>query len=243
MFFLHFFPTLHLYFTLSFLILPPIMAHSTTIPPFTLSSPPGTDIWRKPPSHNAFNASIFPTSPSTYPLSSFNRAQITFALPPASRLRQYDQAGLLLHLTKPGLSDMQTKWVKTGIEFYNGKPYVATVGCDTWADWSLVPMPDFPPTTADSPAHQRPGATIEARREQDALGKSLWIYWLVRDERGNEVERRPLRELTWIFAQEDGWDLAVSGYVCRPTKEGGEEELQAEFGEGLQVETSELRNH
>lgn len=169
---------------------------NTTIPAFSLSAPPGTDIWRKAPSTNAFNASTYPPQLPTYPLETFQRARLTFALPPASQLRQYDQAGLLLHLTKPGVPDNQTKWVKTGIEFYKGKPYVATVGCDAWADWSLTPDPEF------KGGDERPSVTIEARRERDDLGKSLWVYWVVRDSDGKEVERRPLREVNWIFADE-----------------------------------------
>ncbi|OAL52171.1 hypothetical protein IQ07DRAFT_585419 [Pyrenochaeta sp. DS3sAY3a] len=208
---------------------------TTSIPPFTLSSPSGTDIWRKAPSHNAFNASTHPAQPATYPLSSFQRAKLSFKLPPANQLRQYDQAGLLLHVTRPGIPDNQTKWIKTGIEFYNGKPYVATVGCDAWADWSLTAIPEF------SDPSSQPGVTIEARRERDALGKSLWIYWIVRGEKGEEVERRPLREVNWIFAEEEGWSVGVAGYVCRPTKEGEEdkEELSAVFEEGVEIEVLE----
>tara|TARA_R110002003_G_scaffold878_13_gene21766 strand:+ start:9960 stop:10685 length:726 start_codon:yes stop_codon:yes gene_type:complete len=203
---------------------------TTTIPPFTLSAPPGTDIWRKPPSHNAFNAPTHPSALPTFPLNSFQRAKLSFKLPPASLLRQYDQAGLLLHLTKPGVPANQTKWIKTGIEFYHGKPYVATVACDVWADWSLTPGTGF------VDGETRPGATIEARREKDALGKSLWVYWIVRDEMGREVERRPLREVTWALAEEEGWSVGVGGYVCRPTEEGGEGLLEAEFGEGVEIE-------
>lgn len=203
---------------------------TTTIKPFNLSSPPGTDIWRKAPSHNAFNASTYPAELPTYDLKVFQRAQLTFALPPADKLRQYDQAGLLLHVTKPGVPDDKTKWIKSGIEFYQGKPYVATVGCDAWADWSLVPMPEFKDNST------RPGATIEARREKDALGKSLWIYWIVRDGEGKEIERHPLREVNWIFADEEGWSVSIAGYVCRPTKDGGDEELEAEFENGLEIE-------
>lgn len=206
---------------------------TTTIQPFNLSAPAGTDIWRKPPSHNAFSASTYPSELPTYQLKDFRRAKLTFALPPSGQLRQYDQAGLLLHLTKPGVPANETKWVKTGIEFYYGKPYVATVGCDTWADWSLVPMPEFRNGT-------QPGATIEARRESDELGKSLWIYWIVRDDAGKEVERRPLREVTWFFGEED-WDVSIAGYVCRPTKAGGEELLEAEFKEGVEIEVTESK--
>jgi regulation of enolase protein 1 (concanavalin A-like superfamily) len=207
---------------------------TTIIPAFTLSAPPGTDIWRKAPSHNAFNAPTHPEQLPSYDLKTFQRAKLTFALPPASQLRQYDQAGLLLHLTKPGVPANQTKWIKTGIEFYYGKPYVATVGCDAWADWSLTPDPSF--TSNDT----RPSATIEARREKDALGKSLWVYWIVRDGEGKEVERRPLREVNWVFAEEEGWSVGIGGYVCRPTEEGGEESLEAEFKEGVEIELLDL---
>ncbi|KAH7083465.1 hypothetical protein BKA63DRAFT_404243 [Paraphoma chrysanthemicola] len=204
---------------------------TTTIPPFTLSAPPDTDIWRKPPSHNAFNAPTHPSTLPTYPLSTFQRAKLTFTLPPANQLRQYDQAGLLLHFTKPGLAANQTKWIKTGIEFYYGKPYIATVGCDTWADWSLTPDPAF----NSNDTNARPGATIEIRREKDVLGKSLWVYLVVKDGEGKE-ERRPVREVTWALAEEQGWEVGVGGYVCRPTTEGGDGELKGEFAQGVEIE-------
>lgn len=203
---------------------------TTTVPAFTLSAPPGTDVWRKPPSTDTFNASTYPEQLPTYTLEKFQRARLSFALPPANQLRQYDQAGLLLHLTKPGVPDNQTKWVKTGIEFYYGKPYVATVGTDVWSDWSLVPDPEFPGGDA------RPSVTIEARRESDDLGKSLWIYWIVKDADGKETERKPLREVTWFFADEE-WSISIGGYVCRPTRDGGDEELSADFAEGVEIET------
>lgn len=192
---------------------------TTTLEPFKLSSPPGTDIWRKPPSHNAFNAPTHPSPLPTHKLSSFQRARLTFSLPPGNSLRQYDQAGLLLHLTTDGVAPNKTKWLKTGIEWYNSKPYISTVGCDVWADWSVVPIPSY--TSNEG----RPTATIEVRRERDVLGKSLWVYWIVD---GEEV---PLREVNWFFAEEEG-SVGVGGYVARPTVEG-DGELDVEFKEGV----------
>jgi regulation of enolase protein 1 (concanavalin A-like superfamily) len=203
---------------------------TTTIAPFNLTSPPGTDIWRKPPSHDNFNAPTYPSTLPQHPIERFQRARLTFALPPGDQLRQYDQAGLLLHLTKPGVPANQTKWLKTGIEWYYGKPYISTVGCDTWADWSVVPIPSY------SGNATRPTATIEAKRERDDLGKSLWVYWVVRDGEGKEVDRVPLREVNWFFAEDEEWQVGIGGYVCRPTKEGGDEELKAEFKEGVEIE-------
>lgn len=68
------------------------------------------------------------------------------------------------------------------------------------------------------------------------MGKSLWVYQIVENEKGEEVERRPLREVNWIFAEEDGWSVGIGGFVARPTKEGGDQELTAEFAEGVTVE-------
>ncbi|KAJ4989759.1 hypothetical protein SVAN01_04789 [Stagonosporopsis vannaccii] len=201
---------------------------TTSIKPFTLASPPGKDIWRKAPSHNAFSAPTHPSPLPVYPLQSFQRARLSFTLPPASSLRQYDQAGLLLHLTKPGVPDDKTKWIKTGIEWYYGKPYLSTVGCDAWADWSIVPLPGY------GGGEERPGATIEVVREKDVLGKSLWVYAIVQGEGGAE-ERIPLREVNWIFADEDGWSVGVGGMVARPNDEG-EGELVAEFEHGVEIE-------
>lgn len=207
------------------------MSTVKTTEPFSLSSTAGTDIWRKPPSHNAFNASTFPAVLPLYKLNSFQRARITFALPPGNQLRQYDQAGLLLHLTKPGVPENKTKWLKTGIEWYNGKPYISTVSCDAWSDWSIVPIPEY--TSAET----RPRATIEVER----LAKdqnTVWVYWIIRDAEGKETERRPLRELAWMFADVEGWSIGIGGYTCRPTTEGGEGLLEAQFEEGIEFELS-----
>ncbi|KAF2749836.1 hypothetical protein M011DRAFT_465499 [Sporormia fimetaria CBS 119925] len=194
---------------------------TNTTPTFALTTPPGTDIWRKPPTRDDFNAPVHPSPLPTHTLTSFQRARLTFSLPAANTLQQYDQAGLILHLTHPTQKD---KWIKTGIEFYNGKPYLSTVGTDRWSDWTVVPL------EMGEGGDGKPRATIEARREKDQLGRSLWVY-LVDGE-----ERRPLREMNWVFADEEGWKVGVGGYVARPGKEGGE--LEARF-EGLEVEVLE----
>ena len=176
-------------FFFSAIMSPTYATKNTTVSPFNLSSPAGTDIWRKPPSHNAFDA---PTHPSTLPqheFQSFQSARLSFVLPPGEQLRQFDQAGLLLHLTKPGVPSIKEKWLKTGIEWYNGKPYVSTVGCDAWADWSIVPLDSFAGNAS------KPTVTLEARREGGQDGKTLWVYQIVRDADGKEVEKKPLREV------------------------------------------------
>lgn len=107
---------------------------------------------------------------------------------------------------------------------------MSTVGCDAWADWSVVPLTPF------AGNESRPTATVEARREKDQLGKSLWVYQIISDENGKEIERRPLREVNWVFAEEEGWDIGIGGYVARPTTEGGEGLLEAEFAAGVDID-------
>jgi hypothetical protein len=215
-------------------IMPPTYATQTdNVKPFNLSSPAGKDIWRKAPSHNVIDAPTYPSPLPQYDLESFHRARLTFSLPPGKDLRQYDQAGLLLSLTREDapLGSGKDKWIKTGIEWYYGKPYLSTVGCDNYADWNITPLQDF--AGNDS----RPTATIEVRREKDQLGKSLWVYQILENDKGEEIERRPLREVNWIFALDDeGWKVGVGGAVARPNKELGDEELTAEFPKGVEVE-------
>ncbi|KAI0883593.1 uncharacterized protein GGS22DRAFT_190252 [Annulohypoxylon maeteangense] len=191
---------------------------NTTKISFSLDAPPGTDIWRKPPSTNVFNAPI--TNTVSGPLKKFQSARVTFW---AEWTERYDQAGLLL--VPKRLSDASVnppeKWIKTGIEFYLGQPQLSTVGCDRWADWSVAPLilkeNEIEPAKAG-------GVTIEIVREGDELGKSLWVYRVVSDKDGSVVDKIPLREICWVLADEDEaggeeWTIDVSPLVARPGKD------------------------
>ncbi|THU76087.1 hypothetical protein K435DRAFT_635699, partial [Dendrothele bispora CBS 962.96] len=123
---------------------------------------------------------------------------------------RYDQGGILLHLTQAEGSPAPDRWIKTGIEFYMGKPYISTVATLTFSDWSIYP------TVTSSASTTGDKTTIELQREKDELGSSLWVYEIVPDINGNEVERKPLREITWFFAEEDGWFVDVRAMAARP---------------------------
>ena len=117
------------------------------------------------------------------------------------------------------------KWIKTGIEYYQGQPQLSTVGCDRYADWSIGPI-----TTG--PVDPSRGVTVEIVREMDELGRSAWIYQLEIDpETGETTKKVALREITWVFADEDAraegqggegeeeeWVIDVSPLVARPEK-------------------------
>jgi regulation of enolase protein 1 (concanavalin A-like superfamily) len=157
----------------------------------------------------------------TGPLSEFQSITATFS---ADWTTRYDQGGLLLHFKQDGVA--QDRWIKAGVEFYRGKPYLASVAADRWADWALAP------SVADP---REKWTTIELRREGDELGTSLWLYQIV------DGERVPLREITWVFAEEDKVTVRVAAMAARPAKAedvvGEEKELVVEFRD-VHVQTS-----
>ncbi|KAL9111394.1 MAG: hypothetical protein Q9187_007933, partial [Circinaria calcarea] len=61
---------------------------------FTVTAHPGTDVWKKPPSTDHFNAPILHR---TIPLSSFTKARVAVT---ANWKQLYDQGGLILVLPK-----------------------------------------------------------------------------------------------------------------------------------------------
>ncbi len=219
---------------------------------FVVKASPGTDIWRKPPHTDVFNGSFSPplsgaystltrfpppsTAPTSIapgsgqfsgPLSSFVSATISFSLPCEE---QYDQGGLLLSfrrrpvtVTEP--SPPPPKWVKTGVEYYNGQRLLSTVACDHWADWSVAPLRSG--STKD--AEGREWTSVAVRREGDENGTSLWVYGIVQNSPGEGAERIPLREICWVYGgDEEEWEVSVQAMAARPEK-GKQEELRVEF--------------
>ncbi|KAI0476877.1 hypothetical protein F4859DRAFT_66057 [Xylaria cf. heliscus] len=75
---------------------------------FTLQANPGTDIWRKPPSTNVWNAPISRTSSGL--LKKFRSARVTFWAPWTER---YDQAGLLFG--KESLESSDPVWAASRV--------------------------------------------------------------------------------------------------------------------------------
>ncbi len=178
------------------------------------------------------------------PLSTFQSARISFAFAYKER---YDQGGLVLALHRGGggsttssssaaagpLSFPAPKWIKTGVEFYNGRPMLSTVACDAWADWSVTPLPPSPPpSNASAAADQKQWTTVAIVREGDEKGKSLWVYQVVPSTDGSEggEEKIPMREICWVSGDgpEEEWELGVAAMAARPEKTAAEE-LSVEF--------------
>lgn len=191
---------------------------------FTLRTPHARDLWRKPPSTNDFNA---PLLLRTLPLSSLKSARVSVT---AQWTTKFDQGGLVLILKgKPGSDEKQRRWIKTGVEFFEGVPNLSTVACDRWADWSLTPLPEG----------SSGNATVEISREvqEGERTSTLWVH-SVHPVTG---EKRPLREVTWVFEEENVEDDAlcdVGVYAAKPIQDEDDptKELDVTF-EDLHVET------
>jgi regulation of enolase protein 1 (concanavalin A-like superfamily) len=135
----------------------------------------------------------------------------------ASWSRLYDQGGLIFVL-RDGTDTLDQKWVKTGIEFYNGAAYVSTVAADRWADWSLVQV-----------GIREGKVTLEIEREEK--DDTLWIF--VVDEEGKRV---PVREVTWVLSEPEERECWVGVYTAMPKADG--RDLEVKF-EGWELEVRE----
>ncbi|GKT89504.1 LOW QUALITY PROTEIN: hypothetical protein Ct61P_07354 [Colletotrichum tofieldiae] len=181
-------------------------AHNTTVP-FTVEAAPA-------PTSGA--------SLATTRGASFLSVRATFS---ANWESLYDQSGVLLVPRRASdAAAPNSKWVKTGIELYDGRPHLSTVTCDRYADWGLYPLTTAADASADRDDRGLPG--------RGAGGKNAWVHRLVLDDDGNVKERVPLRKICWIFADEDegDWVLDVGPLAARPDK-AAQDVLKVEFSE------------
>ena len=197
--------------------------------PIIIQARPKTDLWRKPPSIDADNA---PTRLISTPIDihRFHSARVTVS---ANWNTLYDQGGLILFIP----DENTTTWMKTGIEFFGGKPFVGSVVTSQWSDWALVPL------------EKEKGGKVTIQVERQVKGgeklDSLWVY-IVDEETGRKTE---IRQITWWFRHEildqkiskvmlDNRHLLIGVYAARPTVPAGEgrehEELAVKL-EGFEV--------
>ncbi|KAF3069458.1 Uncharacterized protein CFAM422_007340 [Trichoderma lentiforme] len=183
------------------------MADST----FTFSAPADTDVWKKPPSHDVFTAPYKSLSKNPFP--QFKSASITFT---ATYTHQFDQAGIVLIFTKPSLP---RKWIKAGVEHFNGQPRLSTVCCDNWADWSVADA-----ASASEIQTGRKAVTILVERLDAHDGSCLWVY------RVDGEEKVPMREINWPYGDNggQGWELEIGALIARPAKDTTDS-LEAKF--------------
>ena len=95
-----------------------------------------------------------------------------------------------------------TTWLKTGIEFTEGKLFVVSVASSQWYDCAMVPL-----------GKEKGGkVTIQVERQVKELN-SLWIY-IVDEETGKKTEIRQM--ISW-FTQDQKISketLSISQGLC-----------------------------
>ncbi|UNI23774.1 hypothetical protein JDV02_009574 [Purpureocillium takamizusanense] len=237
--------------------------------PFSIAANPDTDVWKKPPKHDVFNAPYLTHSRRL--TTAFRSASLTFACPYAT---QFDQAGLLFifhppssHLPFPANNikaptdvPAHRKWIKAGVELFDGAPRLSTVCCDNWADWSVASLPRPAAVSSSSSSSRTATATTTtttaARGEQGEQGDadaavaeilagqrpvtitvereksdSGCCLWVYHVDAATGA-RTPMREINWPYGEPagPGWELEVAAAVARPSKTAGGK-LEATFTE------------
>jgi len=187
---------------------------------FTLQIPPNTDIFASPTTGYHFSA---PVVYITLPLRDFCSAAATIAVPytlsPSHQERvddptlQFDQGGLIFALLEkgrltptkeaPGGKSDHPRWIKAGIEVWEGKAWGSIVVREKWSDWSLF----------DVEKNSVPGA-YRLRLQMEKLGDALMIF--TQDE---NRARKIVRKVPWVFLEsevENVETVIVGVYGARP---------------------------
>ncbi|CZR66981.1 uncharacterized protein PAC_16880 [Phialocephala subalpina] len=186
---------------------------------FTILTPPQTDIFASPTHGYHFSAPILYT---TLPLLSFTSSKATISVPftfglpnsptaPNPTLK-FDQGGIVFVLPEAGIEveDMKKmkkeahpRWIKAGIEVWEGKAWGSIVVREKWSDWSLFEL--SPPS---------PLGEYRLTLEMERMGDALMIYVLSEGK-----ERRLVRKVPWVFLEEERrgvTEVLVGVYGARP---------------------------
>jgi uncharacterized protein len=141
--------------------------------PFIPHVPPKTDVFASPALGYHFSAPILYTA---IPTTSFKSARATISVPfslqsstrPSNPTLQFDQAGLIFVLPHPSLPfpsltqpggksasqgnpSAHPKWIKAGIEVWEGNAWGSIVAREQWCDWSTF---ELSPSTICSDARK-----------------------------------------------------------------------------------------
>jgi hypothetical protein len=112
---------------------------------------------------------------------------------------------------RPVRAASKGRWVKAGVEFYEGKLNISIVAADLWADWNLLPLSET--------AIKQNEVSIEFEREQKEDG-SYGMVLKAYVNRYNGGEKTMIREVTWVFHEQDEEDeMWIGVYAARPIQD------------------------
>jgi len=190
---------------------------------FSLSAPPGSDLWREPPQRQQTLVRDIVSAPILYTRlrHSFTSAVVTVC---ANWELEWDQAGLLIftgeppgHLASrngsPPPHTPSSKWVKVGMEFNDQSFNVTSVyATPDGADWSRSALPGHHSRRADlSVKLERNGHTLRVHYDDSLFG------W------------KKVREITWFFLGVEDKRVWVGVYASRPNSLAGD--LHVDFSD------------
>jgi hypothetical protein len=206
-------------------------------PEFTIKAGPGTDYWRQPPNTDLRNAPAVWTTEHHLPLKALIAARVTFR---AKYTSQLDQAGILINILPPVQVVVPPKFIKAGVQLFDGTQRWNSTACEWYADW--VPGPpveaegDKGKNKADDHDHAHdcpptPWVTILLERATSRTGTSLNVYRIETLAEGfpRKEIRHTLREITWVYGHTDqDWIVKVGAYAARPMNDA-RGDLEVEF--------------
>ncbi|KAI9801115.1 MAG: hypothetical protein M1833_002983 [Piccolia ochrophora] len=211
-------------------------------------APPGRPT---PARTNSAPTTTTPLSTTTTPASTTTHASPPANQSPSPRAPPYTPQAQ--HQPRPAPpsyyapSPPASKWLKAGLEFYNGTPHASSV-CATsdGADWSLAPLSSSSPPSSSSitypyshplshPHHHYP---TELRVKLERVGYALWVWF---EDPGTSTSStsttgttthpsdpgatgggwKKLREVTWFFWGVEDKAVRVGVYASRPANFGG----------------------
>lgn len=214
---------------------------------FTLKIPPKTDIFASPTIGYHLSA---PIAYRSLPIRNFSKARATITIPftlncvPTSGIEnptlQFDQAGLVSVfldpklpapcLANPGSGETEKphpKWIKAGVEVWEGKALGSVVVREKWSDWSIFAV-----------ANSAEVVEVKVTIEMEKLGDALMIYKII------GAERELIRKVPWCFLEgemkEHIW-IGVYGARPDPYDEAQGENLEACF-ENFVIEDVEIKH-
>lgn len=175
---------------------------------FSLTAEPQTNLWRIPPGQDTSTAPVLFRA-LKFP---FVSAEVTVC---GDWGLEWDQGGLVLFAgAVPGNTESlpstespppypvptDSKWVKIGLEYCNGRCHVSTTTATSHgADWSLTALPDYHSDRND------------IRVKFERLGIGLWLYY--EDYRKGWTK---LREISGFFYGVSDKTVRVGVYASRP---------------------------
>ncbi|KAL4885401.1 hypothetical protein BJY04DRAFT_179670 [Aspergillus karnatakaensis] len=186
---------------------------------FTLHGPSSSDLWEAPGSDPTFTA---PMIYQAMPVQAFRRVRVTVT---AELAHLYAQGGVALIIHR---ADGSRAWLKTGVEFVDGRQVLCTVGKDRNVDCSYA-----------STVEHGEEVTIEV--ERGGCGVVVYKVDLDAGTEGGKENRTVVRDLAWVVSGDQMEECWIGVYVAKPLGDAGDPDVVVKFRE-LVIERRDIES-